>query len=138
MIGNPLVVLRGRLWVNPGGDPHALQCVAATKKGGRCLNPVEYGQILGFHEFQLGSSGYVEAYGSPGRYDSGVDVDRWLAQHCTTHHSPDTTDVVVPELRRFDLRHDTCFIKPYRTDAAYDDSGANSAVGSTRDLNDCR
>jgi hypothetical protein len=129
VIGNPLVVLRGRLWVNPGGDVHALRCVARTRKGDRCQNYVEYGQVLGFHEFQLGSAGYVEAYGSRGGHDSRVDVDRWLAQHCTTHDGPDVTDVAVSELRRFDLRYDTSFVRPYRTDAAYDDWNSTDTDG---------
>ncbi|MER6655240.1 hypothetical protein ABT248_32465 [Streptomyces sp. NPDC000971] len=129
MIGNSLVALRGRLWINPAGDAHALQCVARTRKGDRCQNPVEYGQILGHHEFQLGSAGYVQAYGSPWGPDTGVDVDRWLAQHCTTHDSPDVTDAAVPELRRFNVRRDASYIRPYRTDAAYDDSGAEEVGG---------
>lgn len=118
MIGNPLVVLRGRLWINPSGDAHALQCVARNKKGNRCQNPIEYGQVLGFREFQLGSAGYVDAYGYPGR--DGVDVDRWLAEHCTLHDTPEVTDCEVTELRRFDIVRDAFFIKPYRVDAACD------------------
>ena len=64
-----LVVLRGRLWVSPDGDAHALQCVARTRKGSRCRNPVEYGQLLGLHEFRLGPAGYVQAYRSDVAYD---------------------------------------------------------------------
>lgn len=119
MIGNQLVVLRGRLWINPSGDAHALQCVARTKKGNRCLNPVENGQVLGFSDFQLGSAGYVGAYGSHGRYET-VDVDRWLAQHCTVHDTPDVIDHETAELRRFHIIRDASFIQPHRTDVAFD------------------
>lgn len=97
-----LVVLRGRLWINPSGDASDLQCVARTRKGRRCLNPIEEsGQVLGLHEFQLGSAGYVQAYGSLGGGDT-VDVDRWLAQHCTLHDTPDVTDYETTELRRLE------------------------------------
>ncbi|MFZ3562697.1 hypothetical protein ACOKM5_42960 [Streptomyces sp. BH097] len=114
----PLVVLRGRLWINPGGDAHMLQCVARTRKGSRCHNPVEYGQMLGFHEFHLGAAGYVMAYGRPGGGDS-VDVDRWLAQHCTLHDTPDVIDCESPELRRFDIVRDAAHVQEYPVDVTY-------------------
>nr|AAQ93565.1 putative membrane protein [Streptomyces clavuligerus] len=87
MIPRPLVVLGRRLWINPGGDAHMLRCVARTRQGRRCQNPVEYGQVLGCYEFQLGSAGYVMAYGSSGGAGA-VDADRWLAQHCALHDTP--------------------------------------------------
>ncbi|MGG2463819.1 hypothetical protein ACO0M4_29160 [Streptomyces sp. RGM 3693] len=114
-----LVVLRRRLWVNPSGDAHDLQCVARTKKGGRCQNPVEYGQVLGIHEFQLGAAGYVEAYGTPRRIET-ADADRWLAQHCTLHDTSDAIDCEATELRRFDIVRDAAYIKAHRVDVAYD------------------
>ncbi|WP_229376978.1 hypothetical protein [Streptomyces spirodelae] len=118
-----LVVLRGRLWVNASGDAHFRQCVARTRKGGRCQNPIEYGQVMGFREFQLGPAGYVYAYGCYGPHGA-VDDDRWLAQHCTLHDTPDVVDCETPELRRFDIIRDSSFIKPYRVDAAYDGTAA--------------
>ncbi|MCQ9132851.1 hypothetical protein [Streptomyces hilarionis] len=114
-----LVVLRGRLWINPSGDAHALQCVARTKRGSRCQNPVEYGQLLGLHEFQLGSVGYVQAYGSLSAGET-VDTDRWLAQHCTLHDTPDVTDCETPELRRFDIVRDAAHVRAHRVDVAHD------------------
>ncbi|WP_255311004.1 hypothetical protein [Streptomyces viridosporus] len=114
-----LVVLRGRLWVSPEGDAHALQCVARTRKGSRCQNPVEHGQLLGLHEFRLGSAGYVQAYGHPGAADT-VDADRWLAQHCTLHDIPEAIDCETPELRRFDIVRDVAHVQAYRSDVAYD------------------
>jgi hypothetical protein len=117
--GNPLVVLRGRLWINPSGDAHHLQCVARTKKGSRCQNPVEHGQVLGLHEFQLGSAGYVQAYGHPGAGET-VDADRWLAQHCTLHDTPDVIDCETTELRRFDIVRDAPHVRAHRVDVSYD------------------
>lgn len=114
-----LVVLRGRLWINHSGDAHALQCVARTKSGARCRNPVEYGQVLSYNEFQLGSAGYVMAYGSLGTIDS-VDADRWLAQHCLAHDSPDVIDSEATELRRFDIVRDHAHLRAHREDVAYD------------------
>ncbi|MFD7685600.1 hypothetical protein [Streptomyces sp. NPDC059781] len=127
-----LVVLRGRLWVNPSGDAHALQCVARTRKGSRCQNPVEYGQLLGLHEFQLGSAGYVQAYGHPGAGDT-VDADRWLAQHCTLHDTPDVIDCETPELRRFDIARDVAHVQAHRADVAYDGEpvARTEGVGTT-------
>ncbi|WP_331719435.1 hypothetical protein [Streptomyces sp. NBC_01187] len=93
--------------------------MARTRKGGRCQNPIEFGQVLGLREFQLGRCGYVYAYGYHERFDQ-VDVDRWLAQHCTLHDTPDAIDCERPELRRFDIVHDASFIRPYRVDALYD------------------
>ncbi|MEV6810244.1 hypothetical protein [Streptomyces sp. NPDC051132] len=119
-----LVVLRGRLWINPSGDAHTLQCVARTRKGSRCQNLVEYGQLLGFHDFQLGSAGYVQAYGCPGVGDT-VAVDRWLAQHCTLHDTPDVTDCAAPELRRFDIVRDAGHVRTHRVDVAYDGEPAD-------------
>lgn len=117
MTGNPLVVLRGRLWINPSGDAHALQCVARTSKGSRCQNPIEYGQVFGLHEFQLGSVGYVDAYG-PG---VGTVADRWLAQHCTLHDTPSVIDCEKTELRRFDIVRDASLVREHRVDVSYDD-----------------
>ncbi|WP_128380446.1 hypothetical protein [Streptomyces cavernae] len=125
-----LVVLRGRLWINPSGDAHALQCVARTRKGGRCQNPVESGQVLGLHEFQLGSAGYVQAYGSIGGGEA-VDVDRWLAQHCTLHDTPDVTDYETTELRRFDIVRDAAHIRVHRVDVAYDSDPVDCAKESS-------
>ncbi|GAA2614957.1 hypothetical protein GCM10010304_80110 [Streptomyces roseoviolaceus] len=126
-----LVVLRGRLWINPSGDAHALQCVARTRKGARCLNPIEEsGQVLGLHEFQLGSAGYVQAYGSPGGGET-VEVDRWLAQHCTLHDIPDVTDYETTELRRFDIVRDAAHIRVHRCDVAYDGEPVNCTNEST-------
>ncbi|WP_328843023.1 hypothetical protein [Streptomyces sp. NBC_00258] len=121
MTGNPLVVLHGRLWINPSGDAHALQCVARTTKGSRCQNPVEYGQVFGFHEFQLGSAGYAEAYG-PG---VGAIADRWLAQHCTLHDTPDVIDCETTELHRFDIVRDAPHVRAHRVDASYDGEPAD-------------
>lgn len=93
--------------------------IALTRRGSRCQNSVEYGQLLGQCESQLGAAGYVTAYGSLGPYDA-VDVDQWLAQPCTLHDSTDVIDHETPELRRFDMTRDAWLIKPYRMDAAYD------------------
>ncbi|MFK8851419.1 hypothetical protein [Streptomyces sp. Ac-502] len=105
-------MLRGRLWISPCGDAHDLQCVARTKKGTRCRNPIEYGQMLGFHAFRLGDAGYVEAYGSLGQGDA-VDADRWIAQHCLVHDAPDVIDCGPAELRRFDIVRDAAHIKAH-------------------------
>ncbi|MFE9619640.1 hypothetical protein [Streptomyces sp. NPDC006384] len=83
-------------------------------------------QLLGLHEFQLGSAGYVQAYGSLGAGDT-VDTDRWLAQHCTLHDTPDVTDCDTPELRRFDIVRDAAHIRAHRVDVAYDSEPANRA-----------
>ncbi|MFB7935437.1 hypothetical protein ACFC4C_40750 [Streptomyces sp. NPDC056039] len=124
-------MLRGRLWINPSGDASDLQCVARTRKGRRCLNPIEEsGQVLGLHEFQLGSAGYVQAYGSLGGGDT-VDVDRWLAQHCTLHDTPDVTDYETTELRRFDIVRDAAHIRGQRCDVAYDGEAVNCTKEST-------
>ncbi|MFD8789433.1 hypothetical protein [Streptomyces vinaceus] len=117
MSGNQLVVLHDRIWVNPKGDAHALRCVARTTKGDRCRNPIEKGQVLGVREFQLGSSGYVKAYGHYGPFEA---ADRWLAQHCSVHDAPDVRDHDAAELRRFDITHDASFLRPYRVEAAFD------------------
>lgn len=124
-----LVVLRGRLWINPSSDAHTLQCVARTRKGGRCQNPVEAVQVLGLHEFQLGSVGYVQAYGSLGGGDS-ADVGRWLAQHCTVHDTPDVTDDETSELRRFDIVRDAAHIRGFRADVAYDGDPVDGPKGT--------
>lgn len=117
--GNQLVVLHNRLWVNPEGDAHALQCVARTTRGEHCRNPIENGQVLGVREFQLGTAGYVSAYGHYGQAGA-VDADRWLAQHCSVHDIPDVRDHDVAELRRFDITRDASFLRPYRVEALFD------------------
>ncbi|MFI6582788.1 hypothetical protein [Embleya sp. NPDC050493] len=95
-----LVVLGRRLWIAPE-DPHLLPCVAATVRGPRCQNPVEYGQIMTVLEVQLGEAGYVNAYVAFGP-DRAV-APRWLAQHCTVHDTPDAVDTDPTELRPFRL-----------------------------------
>jgi hypothetical protein len=79
--------------------------------------------VLGFHEFQLGSAGYV---GYPGVGDT-VAADRWFAQHCTLHDTPDVIDCETPELRRFDIVRDAAHVRPHRVDVAYDGEPADHA-----------
>ncbi|MET8629616.1 hypothetical protein ABZW30_38805 [Kitasatospora sp. NPDC004669] len=117
-----LVVLKGCLWIAPI-DPHGLQCVARTKQGGLCKNPVSYSQELSWYEFHLGAHGYVDAYDGQ-RFK---DADRWLAQHCTTHDTLDVIDIAEPELRPFHVAHDAALVRRYREDVTYD--GGQPATG---------
>lgn len=119
MIGCQLVVLRARLWINPSGDAHALQCVTRARRGGRCRDRSGTGRCSASTKSSSGRPGYVHAYGAHCRYDR-VDVDRWLHPHCAVHDTPDTVDHEPAELRRFDIIRDAASIQPHRTDVTFD------------------
>jgi hypothetical protein len=59
--------------------PYPLTCVAKTTKGDRCENPLEYGAQNGTWQIQPETGFRV--------YEIRVnDQQRWLDQHCLTHH----------------------------------------------------
>lgn len=75
-----------------------LQCTARTRKGLRCKNPIDYGQIAGWVEVMIPGVGEVAAYDLRRRGDLTA---RWRAQRCETHW-PGGESAVEPEWRRFD------------------------------------
>lgn len=70
--------------------PYPLYCVARTKSGGRCRNPLEFGQTAEW--VTLPSSSGIEM----SVYDVG-DNPRWMSQHCTTHDDPGQEDYCPPQ-----------------------------------------
>lgn len=97
-----LVLLGDRIWYLPDGV-YELQCIARTRRGPRCRNPVEPGQIAVWTQLRS-SHGLITVYDLGGADDA--TLQRWREQHCPTHDSPDVADFCAPEWEPFDpVRH---------------------------------
>ncbi|MHA6757078.1 hypothetical protein [Streptacidiphilus sp. PAMC 29251] len=64
---------------------YPVYCVAERTTGGRCRNPLEFGQNGQWTTATTASGTQVHAY------DVGHSP-RWMSQHCNTHDDPATTD----------------------------------------------
>lgn len=97
-----LVLLGDRIWYLPDGV-YELQCVARTRRGPRCRNVIEYGQITNWTPMRS-THGLITVYDLSGLPDA--TLQRWREQHCELHDSPDTVDFCSPEWEPFDaVRH---------------------------------
>jgi hypothetical protein len=97
-----LVLLGDRVWYLPDGM-YELQCIARTRRGPRCRNPIEHGQIASWTQMRS-THGLITVYDLGGHADA--TVRRWQEQHCELHDSPDVVDFSSPEWEPFDpVRH---------------------------------
>ncbi|WP_199515722.1 hypothetical protein [Nucisporomicrobium flavum] len=93
-----LVLLGDRIWYLPDGV-HDLQCVARTRRGPRCRNYIENGQIASWTQLRS-ARGLITVYDLSGHADA--TVQRWREQHCEVHDSLDVVDFGSPEWEPFD------------------------------------
>ncbi|MFJ9847180.1 hypothetical protein ACIRYZ_43505 [Kitasatospora sp. NPDC101155] len=101
-----LFVINDRLWIGPH-PIDGIQCVARTRSNTRCKNWVETSQVGRWEQL-------VSRHGLISVYAVGRD-DRWLAQHCVRHDSPDTVDHELPDWEAFgedNPEHTARFVRP--------------------------
>lgn len=97
-----LVLLGDRIWYIPDGVSD-LRCIARTRRGPRCRNPVEQGQIASWTELRS-THGLISVYNLSGV--EAATLQRWREQHCELHDTPGVVDFSSPEWEPFDpVRH---------------------------------
>lgn len=95
--------IHGKVWVSPEEFPEDAQCTARTKRGKRCANFLDFGQVDGRHAYLKVDGGYVEGW----NYDqnNGWPTERgrrYLEQRCELHFGSDAPAHVEPEWEPFD------------------------------------
>lgn len=112
------VLMDGVVWIAPAEYVEDSQCTARTAKGGRCKNPLDYGQISTWSPMAVHGR-EVEGYDFTGSSENFVN--RYLAQRCSKHWESGAEAAVEPEWRLPELPATDCvFCKIAAGDAPAD------------------